>query len=143
MADGTIRCYVDIDMQCKDDFLANFPIDAPIAIARLTQEAAQASAQAETIADYAEAKEKEKTRLTGLALLAVQWCQMPEFWEWLNGWSFGPSRGNVASQEGAAYLVKYWCNVESRKELETNKSAARIFNDEIRIPFMAWLQDRG
>ena len=39
MADGTIRVTVDIDMQFKDVFLTNFPIDTPIAIVRMTQEA--------------------------------------------------------------------------------------------------------
>ena len=39
LADGTLRVIVDIDMQFKDVFLTNFPIDIPIAIVRMSQEA--------------------------------------------------------------------------------------------------------
>jgi hypothetical protein len=139
MADGTLRLTVDIDPRFANDAFQLFGSpDVPMALARLTQDAAQASAQAETIADYADVREKENNRVTGLAMLAVQWCKMPEFWEWLE-----TDDDNAAhSEHGAKLCVTTICGIESRRELNTNKQAAQKFNEEIRAPFMEWLQER-
>ena len=129
MADGTIRCYIDIDMHCKDDFLANFPIDAPIAVARITQEAATASAQSETI--------ERSNRLTGLALWAAEKCKDQDFLTWLK-----LETSYIAESESDARLaILDICDIQSRRELETDRRAIAVFNHEIRGPFMKWLEE--
>jgi hypothetical protein len=125
LADGTLRLSIDISpVYAKDAFTMFGMPDVPLAIVRLTQEAAKQSAQEETIA---------KERITGLALLAVEWCQDAAFQKW--------------TQTENAYQAKKRvceiCGIESRKELNTNTQAAAVFQQEIRAPYMQFLRDSG
>jgi hypothetical protein len=80
-----------------------------------------------------------------LCMLAVQWCKniqfqgflaatWPTFWnDYTNDNREG---GEYAPWEHiAALTVQRVCGIESRKELDTNREAARTFNLEIRGPF--------
>ena len=129
LADGTVRVTVDIDMQFKDAFLANFPIDTPIAIIRMTQEASARQLRANIVS--------QENRMNGLGLLAVRWCKETMFWEWLED-NFG---NEIDSEDDAADAVKAICNIESRKELNTNAPAADFFNKHVRIPYMNFLEE--
>lgn len=68
-------------------------------------------------------------KLTGLALLAVQWCQDSVFINWLQ----------VENEYQAKLAVCEICGITSRKELNTNKGAAILFDQNIRGPFMMHL----
>jgi hypothetical protein len=135
MADGTLRLTVDISPVHAQDAFSMFGMpDVPLALARLSIQASQAIAQQETIA------KEPKEPLTGLALLAVQWCQEPNFWKWaneLNGMEF------IRSESQAKDFVTSVCGIESRKELSANTQAAAQFQQEIRAPYMQFLRDAG
>lgn len=127
MADGTLRLTVDISpIHAQDAFSMFGKPDAPVVLARLTRQAAQASAQAETIS---------KDRVTGLALLAVEWCKDPEFLEWMKS-----ETSYIAESESDARLaILDICDIQSRRELETDRRAIAVFNQEIRGPYMKWM----
>ncbi len=134
MADGTLRLTVDISpIHAQNAFRMFGSPDVPVALARLTTEAATASAQQETIA--------HGERLTGLALLAVQWCSDPNFWAWLNTQNTHDDLVIAKSEKDASAIIKTWCGIESRKELNINADAAAIFNQDIRGPYMQWIQN--
>jgi hypothetical protein len=135
MADGTLRLTVDISPVHAQDAFSMFGMpDVPLALARLNIQASQERAQEETIA-----KEK-KEPLTGLALLAVQWCQEPNFWKWINeNWDIKP----VTDEKGAKVVICSWCEIDSRKELNTDTQAAATFQQDIRAPYMQWLKEQG
>jgi hypothetical protein len=132
MADGTLRLTVDISPVHAQDAFSMFGMpDVPLALARLNIQASQERAQEETIA---------KERLTGLALLAVEWCKEPKFWEWINaGWDIEP----VTDEKRAKTVICQLCAIESRKELNTDKDAAEIFQQDVRGPYMQWLRAEG
>lgn len=70
-----------------------------------------------------------------LCVLACQWCNMPEFWEWVESTTHGGTTGNA---KDAAAFVRKLCEVDSRKDLDTDVLAGRVFHASIRQPFMAW-----
>jgi hypothetical protein len=135
MADGTLRLTVDISPVHAQDAFSMFGMpDVPLALARLKIESTQEMAQEETIA------KAQKEPLTGLALLAVQWCQEANFWKWaneLNGMEL------IRSESQAKTFICEVCGIDSRKELNTNTQAAAQFQQEIRGPYMQWLRDKG
>jgi hypothetical protein len=135
MADGTLRLTVDISPVHAQDAFSMFGMpDVPLALARLNIQASQAMAQQETIA------KEHKEPLTGLALLAVQWCQEPNFWKWaneLNGMEL------IRSESQAKTFICEVCSIESRKELNADPKAEAQFQKEIRAPYMQWLRDEG
>ncbi len=85
--------------------------------------------------------------ITGLAMLAVRWCQDPEFWLWASDHYVGPGsagrfpgyKGRVEG-EGAAkdFILEVCGDIKSRKVLAEDGEPARLFNERIRQPFMAW-----
>jgi hypothetical protein len=135
MADGTLRLTVDISPVHAQDAFSMFGMpDVPLALARLHIQASQERAREETIA---------KERLTGLALLAVEWCKEPKFLEWMNQLSEQRQEPLYKSESDAKQFVCWVCGIKSRKELNTNPQAAAQFQDEIRAPYMQWLRDKG
>lgn len=133
LADGTVRYVIDIGPQHAIDAAELFGMPgSPVALARLTQEAAQASAQAETIA--------KGERVTGLALLAVQWCKDPEFWKFLNHlYDFEVATNEQQARDTVCEIL----GIESRREIEEKPGVAAQFNQEIRGPYMLWRQEKG
>ena len=61
-----------------------------------------------------------------LARLAGQWCADPAFQRWLF----------VGSEAQAAEKVKAFCEVNSRRMLDHDPEAARLFQDIFRGPYM-------
>lgn len=129
LADGTLRITVDIDMQFKDVFLTNFPIDIPIAIVRMSQEASAQQLRNNIVT--------QENRMNGLGLLAVRWCKETFFWEWLED-NYGE---DIDSEEAASDMIKAICKIQTRRELNTNVPAAEFFNKHIRIPYMNFLEE--
>lgn len=85
---------------------------------------------------FSRTPEAKKEPITGLALLAVQWCKEPLFWQWLS-----ENKGDliVGDEATAKSVVCYRCLINSRKELNTNHRAADLFNSNIRLPYMDFL----
>lgn len=83
---------------------------------------------------------KQREPLGDLCWRAVQWCKEPEFLSWLTAHG---DFNEALTPETAANVIRGWCQVESRKELDTNPDAARRFNIHIRAPYQKFLIARG
>ena len=130
MADGSLRITLEFDPRHAKDAYALFGTrGTPVAVAAITQEAAQEQAQKETI-------EADKPKGGPLAKLAGMWCNDKDFWKWANQ---ADGVGLIVSNEKEAVeFIKYVCNIESRSILDHNTIAANIFHEKIRIPYMEW-----
>lgn len=81
------------------------------------------------------APEPEKPQGGALAKLAGMWCSSPDFWRFLSS-----NGGDCTCAEDAAAIVRDVCKIKSRAELDSNQDAARIFHEQIRVPYMRWQQ---
>ena len=76
-----------------------------------------------------------KESIGPLCMLSVKWCKEPEFWKWLE-----TDPENAAhSEKGAAMCVTTICGVDSRKDIDINPQAAKIFHRQIRGPYSKYL----
>lgn len=87
----------------------------------------------------------QREPLGDLCWRAVQWCREPEFQEWISKRvQVSDSNPPVErSEQSARRLICAYCDVTSRKELDTNPEAARKFNQLIRGPYQKHLIARG
>lgn len=125
LVDGTLRVQIDVDPECRRDFLRIFSeIDARVAIAPLKVKAA---------ADPDALKGGELARLAGIL------CADADFQLWLeehtNPEDFPAAMGGEAGEERAAVLVRHLCGVKSRAELDHSREAAVRFHERIRKPW--------
>ena len=69
-----------------------------------------------------------------LAKWAGMMCNDPEFWEW----------ADVKDEDGARAKIYMMCSIESRRMLDNDAKAGRIFREQVMKPFDAWrnAQDR-
>lgn len=72
------------------------------------------------------------TRFTRAGLAAV-WCARPEFQAWLG----------VTTQDAARIRIYELCSITSRAELDRDDAAAKAFDQHIRRPYAAHLEQRG
>jgi hypothetical protein len=49
---------------------------------------------------------------------------------------------DLATEDEAAMFIRYVCEIESRRELETNKRAEKRFHEILRRTFVAWNNER-
>lgn len=78
-------------------------------------------------------------KLTGLALLAVQWCNDAGFRDWfLEGYD-----AEAKTALRAKMNMLEMCGITSRKELSHNEDAIRIFDSSIRQPYMVYLNEEN
>ena len=130
MADGTLRVQIDIDPAYRKAFHELFPdIDTPVAIAPL-----------KTDFDQPREEKKEEQKGGPLAKLAGIFCNDPKFWEWIN---ISRITSMAVDAEDARTTILYVCKIQSRKELDHNPAAARIFHEEIRLPYSNWLDKQA
>ncbi len=83
--------------------------------------------------------EAQRAAMSGFCGLAVRWCLDEHFQEWLaftypEQWALMTSDTPAGA---APQLVKYICKIESRKELDTDDQAHRLFDTLIRHPYAA------
>ena len=129
MVDGTIRVSFDIPPRDAQTAFALFGSPgAPVAIARITPEAAQRHARQDTIAQL-----KGGT----LAKLAGQFCEAEPFRRWLRIKYFPLPQ----TAEDAAEIIRRSCGVTSRAELDHNEEAGKIFHASFRLPYNQWVKD--
>jgi hypothetical protein len=71
---------------------------------------------------------------------AVMWCKDPQFWRWieLNDFVIGQK---IASEEQARQFVCQMCEVESRRELDTNPEANKAWHRLIYEPYRIYLEN--
>lgn len=144
MADGTLRLTVDIEPNSAQAAFQLFGMpDVPIALARLTQEAAIQSAQAETIAEA-------KPKGGALAKLAGQWCNETSFADWIESrskyWPVGLDAkyrdvGHMGDADYCRIFILAVCNIRSRAEIDHDQIAAEKFHRLIRIPYADYLRE--
>ncbi|GJH31426.1 hypothetical protein CBA19CS91_01735 [Paraburkholderia hospita] len=63
----------------------------------------------------------------------------PEFRAFISQWMVPPREPTV---EEAAAFIRTACEIESRRELETNPAAVERLNRFIRRPFVAWREQQ-
>jgi hypothetical protein len=132
MADDTLRLTIDIPpMYANQAFEMFGKRGVPIAIVRLTQEAAMQSAQQETI-------DADKPKGGFLSQWLALRCKEPAFWEFIAKKSFGP----VASENECNSTVKLFLEIESKSEIDNDKEAEARFHSMIRLPYAEWLMGR-
>lgn len=94
-----------------------------------------------------------REHLGDLCWRAVQWCRDPEFAVFIHGvfyklWPTGLPGTPVVKEGDSAepfckFAVQQICGIESRKELDTNPDARRLFHEKIRGPYQKFLIARG
>lgn len=136
LVDGTLEVRIQIDPPYKQAFLKMFPeLDMPVAIAPL-------------VADFEQVKElarelngtEQTDELKGgpLAKLAGILCNEPEFQAWLlRTFRMDIRDMNLSASEHAAKTIRSQCQIASRRELDHDARAARIFHEQIREPYLA------
>ncbi len=136
MADGTLRISFDIEPNHAQDAFRLFAAPGtPAAIAALQVGYAAAG----NIEKYPEKDISKKPKGGPLSILAGRWCQLPEFWEWLETDPLNACH----SGEGAALCVREICGVASRAELDHKPEAAEKFHRLIRGPFSKYMLTKG
>jgi hypothetical protein len=76
-------------------------------------------------------------KLIGLTRLAGIWSADPQFQAWLEWLA-----GQPVTKTDAAEFIRLASAVQSRKELDTDRAAAKRFLECVREPFMAWREGR-
>ncbi len=77
--------------------------------------------------------------------LAGVWSKNPTFIRYLNRFMDEPADENemryglTKNDLDPAQYIRERCGIESRSELDSNPRANLIFNRDIRIPFMNWV----
>lgn len=124
LVDGTLRLTVDIEpMYAQDAFALFGGGNIPMALAALNA-GTQIPAEPETAKE--ELKGGELSRCAGMMV------RNPAYWE---------SQG-VGSMSEADQILKGWCRIKSKRELDHNPEAAELFHKHVRKPFLAWQESR-
>ena len=137
MSDGTLRLSIDIEPRNAQAAFALF--GAPgraVALAALKDGSAAITSESAS-----EVKETQQPKGGAWAKLAGMWCADADFWTWLN-YERGYA-GRASSPDAAAIALKELCGIASRVELDHDEAALRRFNQEVRYPFMKYMQARG
>jgi hypothetical protein len=126
MADGTLRVSMDVEPRHAQAAFALFGAPGtPMALAALKT--------ATSAPPESEVKEEPKRAAGPICQWLVMRCQDREFREWLYRHSqAGP--GND-TEERAAEICRELCDVESRKDIDGNVEAERLFKAYIRRPW--------
>jgi hypothetical protein len=125
MADGTPRIILDLQCGLADVAAMGLIPGVPFGIARIAKEGS-----AKPVA----APQEPKERPGQLCVMAVTFCADKAFWHWIER----VHNLDCSSEEEAKGFVLETCNIDSRKELDTNRAAADAFHQQVRRPFLAW-----
>lgn len=132
LVDGTFRVSIDISPgDAKTAFGLFGTPGTPVALARITPEAATAEAR----------KEFQPAPAKGGAVcrLAAMLCNDLDFRNFLSetmAWAKGYAE--PVTSEIAANIIRETCRIESRAELDHNCEAEAIFHRDFRLPFLDW-----
>lgn len=74
-----------------------------------------------------------KVKPGDLCIVACNFCKDPLFWRWVS-----QSQYECRTEKHAKEWIYGVCDVESRKDLDTNRIAMTRFLTLIREPFLAW-----
>lgn len=134
MADGSLRISLDIEPRhARDAFNLFGAPGTPVALARITAEAATAEARKEF--------EPERPKGGQLCRLAAMWSQEDEFHAFLTAtMKWAKAYSEPITSVVAANIIRETCGVTSRADLDHDERAALIFHRDFRLPYQRWLQ---
>lgn len=105
--------------------------------------------EAQCMVTHSNQRQEKKEELKGgpLSELAGIFCKDPNFTRWLNEQGrdshleslFVNADGQIFNPVMARADILETCKIQSRKELDHNPAAARIFHEQIRLPYSNWL----
>lgn len=103
-----------------------------------------ATAPAATPAPSSVPKRYHPPSVGARGMLAVRWCKLPAFLEWMEKTFEAPLPSFMPNEKDQAkrYLC-IACDIDSRKRLDTDPEAGAWFDEHIRIPFRDYLQQQG
>lgn len=135
MADGTLRLTLDIEpMHALPAFQLFGVPGRAVGIAALKDFKDRVDAAAkEVIRERSEAQLAQWGALGTLCKTAIAWSNHPEFQEWLG----------VASAVEAGERIKEICEIESRKDLDSEPVAAMRFRQRIIAPYQKYMVARN
>lgn len=143
LVDGTMRVVLDIEPTAASDAFAMLGAPgSPIALARITDAAAVAQ-------DRKAQGASEKKPLSVASKVALR-CQDPEFSEFLrtdpSGFAMEWTRaarqiGGGTGAEIAETLIKRWCGVDRKRDIESDENALRLWLEMDR-DFQRWAGSR-
>lgn len=131
LVDGSMVIQIEVDPRhARDAFMLLGTPGTPVALARITPEAATA-----------ESRRDQAPKGGAICKLAGMWCNDPEFHAFLTStMKWAKSYSEPVTAEVAANIVRETCGVASRAELDHDDAAAQRFHDNFRIPFQRWNQ---
>lgn len=134
MADNTLRIVIDIDPRyARDAFLMFGTAGTPVALARITPEAAQAEVSKEF--------QTERSKGGQLCKLAAIWCADEEFHNFLAAtMKWAKAYSEPITSVVAANIIRETCGIASRADLDHDERAALIFHRDFRLPYQRWMQ---
>lgn len=107
----------------------------PVALARITPEAA--TAQERTEFDPPD----ERNKGGALCKLSAMWCAEEEFHAFLAAtMKWAKAYSEPITSVVAANIIRETCGVVSRADLDHDERAALIFHRDFRLPYQRWLQ---
>ena len=71
----------------------------------------------------------------------VMWCQEPTFCAWINSTTHNGIFWHATDKDSARRFVCEICDVDSRKELDTNNEANKAWHRLIRQPYSEYLKN--
>lgn len=74
-----------------------------------------------------------------LTRLSAILCRDPKFRQWL----VRDTEHKPGDADEAAEVVRLVCGIDSRRELDTNPTAAERFHEDVRKPYLAWRDQQG
>lgn len=132
--DGSLVIQIEVEPRhARDAFLLFGTPGTPVALARITAEAAQQEARKEF--------EPERPKGGALCKLAAMWSQEDEFHAFLaNTMKWAKAYSEPITSVVAANIIRETCGVVSRADLDHDERAALIFHRDFRLPYQRWLQ---
>jgi hypothetical protein len=126
MADGGVRLVLDLGCSLADIAALNLMPGAAFGLARINGES--------TIAPITKTLNVPTPEKIGpLCRLACNFCKSQKFRDWLAFFEY-----QLFDEAEAKIWLLTTCEIQSRKDLDTDTKAAKKFHSRVRRPFMAW-----
>ena len=135
MADGTLRISFDVEPRNAQDCFQLFASPGTQAVIAALKDGSFLEQPVEPVAEP-----KPREQLGDACYRTVLWCTQPSFWYFLNYEFSLTSDEKITKPIEAAKFIRDYCNVESRKELDTNPEANKTWHREIRQPYADYLK---
>lgn len=141
MADGTLRIVFDVEPRYAAAAFALFSAPGtPAVLGRL--QAPEVAPETAAVESSLPAKAQVKRERMGpLCEWAVMRCREEQFQTWAI-WRMKSLPNCQSREDHARSVVVELCGVKSRKELDTDATAAHFLHERVRRPYMAWIESQ-